>query len=221
MQQHSAAAFTTLTYSDDHLPVTLQKRHLQLFLKRLRRATDGKLRFFASGEYGERTQRPHYHAIIYGLSDTHYGRIDGAWGMGQTKTTPATPAAIAYTAGYCAKKIGYRNEQDYERIDPETGEVYHWQPPFTQMSRRPGIGGHAREHTQSWRSYAIYNGVKIKVPRFLHEAWKKQATEQEIEELAWEKSQLLIDTDNSKARLEAGEQIAVSRQAIKAARRNL
>lgn len=221
MQRHSAAAFTTLTYSDDHLPVTLEKRHLQLFMKRLRKQLDGKLRFFASGEYGESTNRPHYHAIIYGISHTDHSCIDRAWGMGQTKTAEATPAAIAYTAGYCAKKIGYRNEQDHERIDPETGEVWRWQPPFIQMSRKPGIGAHAREHNSSWRSYAIYNGVKIKVPRFLHEAWKATATQEQIEELAWEKSQLLRDTDTSKERRAAGEKIAVSRQAVKAARRKL
>lgn len=221
MQQHSAAAFTTLTYSDHHLPVTLTKRHVQLFLKRLRKNVDAKIRFFASGEYGEKNGRPHYHALLYGLDNANYGDIDRSWQMGQTKTVALTPAAINYVTGYCAKKIGDRGRSYHEQTDPETGEVYQWQPPFIQMSRRPGIGGEARKWTDSWRSYAVYNGAKIKVPRYLHEAWKQTATEEEKEELAWEKSQLLIDTDNSKPRLEAGEKIAISRQAIKAARRNL
>lgn len=220
MQRHSAAAFTTLTYSADHLPVTLSKRHVQLFLKRLRKNVDAKIRFFACGEYGEKNGRPHYHALLYGLDNANYGNIDRSWQMGQTKTVALTPAAINYVTGYCAKKIGDRSRAHYEQVDPETGEVYQWQPPFTQMSRRPGIGAHARQWTDSWRSYAVYNGVKVKVPRYYHEAWKQIATEEEIEELAWEKSQLLRDTGN-KDRLAAGEQIAISRQAIKADRRKL
>lgn len=221
MQQHQHAAFTTLTYSRDHLPVTLQKRHVQLFLKRLRKNVDAKIRFFASGEYGEKNGRPHYHALLYGMDNANYGHIDRAWQMGQVKTVALTPAAIAYVTGYCAKKIGDRSRSYHERIDEETGEVYQWQPPFIQMSRKPGIGGEARKWTDSWRSYAVYNGAKIKVPRFLHEAWKATATEEEKEALLYEKSQLLAGTENNKERRAAGEQIAVSRQAIKAARRNL
>lgn len=65
------AVFLTLTYDNEHLPVlvnvntgqgtpTLQKRDLQLFLKRLRKAFKGKeLRYYAVGEYGSRTLRPH------------------------------------------------------------------------------------------------------------------------------------------------------------------
>lgn len=85
LQQHDSAAFLTLTYNNDHLPVnaygddengeaikstSLRKRELQLFIKRLRRAfPDQQLRYFACGEYGsaENTFRPHYHLIVFGL----------------------------------------------------------------------------------------------------------------------------------------------------------
>lgn len=65
------AVFLTLTYNDDHLPVkcqvttgqmemTLQKRDLTLFFKRLRKFFKGKeLRYYAVGEYGSHTLRPH------------------------------------------------------------------------------------------------------------------------------------------------------------------
>lgn len=65
---HEDNSFITLTYDEEHLPVgrSLVPRDLQLFLKRLRKAVDVPIRFFACGEYGELNQRPHYHAIIFG-----------------------------------------------------------------------------------------------------------------------------------------------------------
>ena len=58
-------AFITLTYEKN--PITLQKRDLQLFFKRLRKALLGvKIKYFAVGEYGTQRWRPHYHAIIFG-----------------------------------------------------------------------------------------------------------------------------------------------------------
>ena len=83
LEYHDSAYFVTLTYDDDHVPVsyygdpdtglatpslTLRKRDFQLFMKRLRKAfPDDHIRFFAAGEYGSQTFRPHYHAIIFGL----------------------------------------------------------------------------------------------------------------------------------------------------------
>lgn len=218
LQQHRAAVFTTLTYDEKHLPPTLEKLHVQLWLKRLRRAANGPLRFFASGEYGEQTERPHYHAILYGLDVQQRDLIERSWAQGLCHTVAVTPAAIAYTAGYTSKKIGYRRVAE-ERIDAETGEVYQWQPPFIQMSRRPGIGGHARQWPASWRSYAVSDGYKTPVPRFLHESWKSQATPEQLEELILEKALLSMQRDTTETRLKAAEQIAISRQSLQASRR--
>lgn len=75
--------FATITYNNKYVPkvtsvdpdsgkevpaLTLKKRDFQLWMKRLRRAfPDDKIRFFAAGEYGSETFRPHYHAILFGL----------------------------------------------------------------------------------------------------------------------------------------------------------
>lgn len=81
--------FVTLTYNDDNLPnpsndnfddewshfrhnSTLSKRDIQLFLKKLRRHYDYNfnhkgIRFLLVGEYGPKTNRPHYHAIFFNL----------------------------------------------------------------------------------------------------------------------------------------------------------
>lgn len=225
-QQHQASSFVTLTYDDAHLPPTLQRRDLSAFLKRLRtnatrRATTGPLRFFACGEYGEQNKRPHYHAIVFGLPATQPLLVEDSWGLGFTKTAHATPATIAYTAGYTAKKAGWRNDQAFERIDPETGEVYTWQPPFLQMSRRPGIGAHARQWTNSWRLFAVHNGHPMPVPRFLHEAWKAQATDTQLEELLNEKKQLALTRNTTPESLNAEARIAASKHANRAATRKL
>lgn len=79
LQYCDSAYFLTLTYSDEHIPLsgdnvtgevhqTLCKRDWQLFMKRLRKEFDDqKLRMFACGEYGDCTMRPHIHAIVFGL----------------------------------------------------------------------------------------------------------------------------------------------------------
>lgn len=239
LQRHSAALFTTLTYNDEHRAPTLRRRDLQLAIKRIRRATTQSLRFFACGEYGTTRGRPHYHAIIYGLSEEQ-GRevVDRAWQpRGYTTTLAINAARIAYTAGYTAKKITesweaqtkglyqellYKLPRDH-RVDAETGEIYKYQAPFLQMSRRPGIGGHVRQWPHLWRLVAITpTGQPMAVPRFLHEAWKQNATEQQLQELLDEKKQFALNRDaHNYERLEAGEQIALAQAEQKAERRKL
>jgi hypothetical protein len=153
-----------------------------LWLKRLRKARGNKIRFFASGEYGTKQHRPHYHAILFGIAETESDLIDKTWGQGRTEISKLTPRRIAYAAGYTQKKLNDREREKQEELDPETGEIYKWQQPFIVMSRRPGIGGHARQHTQSWRNYAIHNGQQIAVPRFYKKAWEQKATAAEIQD---------------------------------------
>jgi hypothetical protein len=46
---------------------SLNVAHFQKFMKRLRdRIKPLKIRFFHCGEYGDKTRRPHYHALIFG-----------------------------------------------------------------------------------------------------------------------------------------------------------
>lgn len=186
---HENACWSTLTYEEKYKPPTLQKLHLSAWLKRLRRHATNRIRFFASGEYGEQTKRPHYHAILYGVSLGEASLVQQAWPFGYAQTDPLTTAAIAYVAGYVAKKIGWKELPRGEQVDPDTGEVYNYQPAFIQMSRRPGIGGNARIHTPSWKEFAVQNGHPVPVPRYLHDAWKNTATKEEIEELEWTKEQ--------------------------------
>lgn len=67
---HVENSFITLTFSDKHLPAnrSLDVSIFQKFMKRLRKEVEPvKLRFFHCGEYGAKTSRPHYHALIFGF----------------------------------------------------------------------------------------------------------------------------------------------------------
>lgn len=68
----SSSHFVTLTYNTQCVPITpngymtLDKEDLQKFFKRLRKNTGyEKIKYYAVGEYGEKNQRPHYHAIVF------------------------------------------------------------------------------------------------------------------------------------------------------------
>lgn len=225
-RQHEKSAFATLTYSDEHLPETLSKRHLQLWAKKVRRAI-GPFRFFASGEYGETTARPHYHALMFGVGEEAREAVERAWGRGHVRLTRLTPRRISYTAGYAAKKVGDRAKQKLLRkIDQETGELlYEWQPPFLQMSRRPGIGAAAKAHVQSWRDFAVMNGQKMPVPRYLHEAWTEAANQEEKDRHDFQNYQRRIQNATTRTHtqeeLAAAEAIATARQKLKAEKRGL
>lgn len=169
---HDHNSFITLTYDNDHLPdkrpltdddgvvigdspyFSLCKRDFQLFMKRLREDISPlKIRFFACGEYGSKTLRPHYHAIIFGydfpdkvpLKKNFRGEnyfvseiLDRAWSdrdgvkIGHTLVTNISWDTCAYVARYCLKKRNNDMSQFY--FD------YNVEPEFTLMSRKPGIG---------------------------------------------------------------------------------
>ena len=150
---HERNCFITLTYNDDNIvwsPVTgeqtLFKKHLQDFLKRLRRRIEPcKVRFFACGEYGDTTHRPHYHAILFGydfpdkvlykqsLDGFNYWTsefLNEVWGHGYCTVCNVSFETCAYVARYVMKKANGELAKDkYEGIQPE----------FVNMSRRPGI----------------------------------------------------------------------------------
>lgn len=77
--QWSKVSFLTLTYRDDTIPLvtdnitgevhnSLCKRHLQLWIKRIRDKLKYKqFKYFACGEYGDSTKRAHMHILFFGL----------------------------------------------------------------------------------------------------------------------------------------------------------
>lgn len=109
--------FVTLTYSDSNLK-DLNKRDIQLFLKRFRKATGFEFKYYVSGEYGETTLRPHYHAIFFlndKLDDLEFYAnnlyvsklLNSTWKNGNVLvSSDVNERSIKYTIGYTLKKIG-------------------------------------------------------------------------------------------------------------------
>lgn len=127
--------FVTLTYDNYHVPInkygkmTLEKKDVQLFIKRLRQIqsrneeinafekwyfkediTHKKIKYYAVGEYGSGKsihgtgkKRPHYHLILYNASKE---AIRKAWDLGEVDIQlPRSSQAMGYTVKYLSKRI--------------------------------------------------------------------------------------------------------------------
>lgn len=132
-RKHAHSAFVTLTYSDECLPEggTLVPRHLTLFLKRLRRAIEPvALRYFAVGEYGDDSWRPHYHAAVFGIGQFSQSVIEKCWPMGYVLVGDLSQQSAQYIAGYVVKKLTNEHNDKLKGRYPE----------FARMSRNGGGG---------------------------------------------------------------------------------
>lgn len=163
--------FITFTYEDDQLPESgdLSKRDCQLFIKRLRQENVAKVRHFTVGEYGSRTLRPHYHSIVFNLLPNTVNRLDRIWGKGIVHVGDVTRASIHYVAKYMINRVGDFGGRE---------------PPFSLMSRRPGIGVSYVASMRGWhlddmRNYSQVNGIKGRLPRYLRDKiFSKEQREQ-------------------------------------------
>jgi hypothetical protein len=144
---------------------TLNKKHVQDFMKRLRGKLSEKLKYYAVGEYGEKTQRPHYHMLIFGLNKS--GRrlekyLYDKWTYGQIDIGSVNAASIRYITNYMVQKAQYKNP--------------FIQNPFSLMSK--GIGKQYLEkqvhidkhHNDLERNYMMFeDGQKSRLPRYYRE----------------------------------------------------
>lgn len=170
--------FITLTYDDEHLPIlediqgkdkntgvhvlykndgtwttgSLLPEDMDTFLNSLRKHFERKnikgIKYFYCGEYGETTNRPHYHIIllncpldIYEFYDTHIDtnykahwkskEVERYWKKGMIDIAELEWSCAAYVARYCTKKISLDPNKDcyYEK-----GQL----PEYVRMSK--GIG---------------------------------------------------------------------------------
>ncbi len=137
-QQHKHRCFVTLTYNDHWLPLRgeLMPDDLTKFFKRLRKElkkNERLLRYFGCGEYGEQTNRPHYHALLFGVDEKEQSLIEKAWSknnsaLGTIHMGSITEDSISYVAGYVLKK-GFKKNTGEKEV-----------PEFARMSLKPGIG---------------------------------------------------------------------------------
>lgn len=172
------------THEDSLIPTDLQR-----FMKKLRwelstRNPSTRVRFYAVGEYGELTKRPHYHIALFGedfSGDRKHRRTSGdyhcyesptlnrLWTYGRHEIGELTTDSAAYIARYVMKKVNGKKADEHYRRETADGEVYYLNPEFSHMSRRPGIG---RDWLETYQTdvyphdHVIVNGHKFKPPRY-------------------------------------------------------
>lgn len=184
----NTAYFVTLTYNQEYLEencitdngyMTLRKKHLQNYFKRLRHGqkkdtridTGNKhdivrsIRYYACGEYGSKRRRPHYHIILF---NGNVQSIRDAWSIngipiGDVHIGEVNGKTIRYTLKYI-NKGGNGLPYYHEKCDSEKE--------FAVMSR--GLGDNYL--TESVKKYYRDNldknylsspdGYKVTVPRY-------------------------------------------------------
>lgn len=175
---------------------TLNKSDIQKFMKRLRiieekkygkkyKEIDGKqvairdvfirkmhnesyditktIKYYAAGEYGEVNRRPHAHIILFNIYDRE--SISEAWEMGEVHIIEKHENSIAYALKYLEKE-----SKHYKYI-----YALNLQPEFSLSSK--GLGKNYIDastknyHMNRYENNVITlsNGVKGKVPRYIHE----------------------------------------------------
>ena len=194
--EHEHNYFITFTYDDINLPIpeeteyngkiftndgtwtgSLYPNDITRFINSLRRYFHRKghtgIKYYYAGEYGETTQRPHYHMIIMNCPldikefyDFHQDpttkklhwkshEIENFWQEGIIDIGEVEYASAAYVARYCMKKI-----------TEDTDKTIYWSkgmhPEFVRMSRRPGIGNNYFNENYE----TIYKSDEILVKNF-------------------------------------------------------
>lgn len=172
------SAFLTLTYDDDNIPQgnNLVKSDLQKFLKRYRKLFQPqKIRYFAIGEYGDETWRPHYHLAIFSeqLLERCYRPcadmrkrdlctkdcyLAKAWKFGNVEISQTLGKENAgYITGYIKKKATKEYREGLGNRQPE----------FATMSKQKGgLGNEAiRRIAEKFKSHLESVGTDSRVIR--------------------------------------------------------
>lgn len=181
------SCFVTLTYDDASVPAdySIKLRDWQLFMKRLRFKAGGvRIRYFACGEYGENTLRPHYHALLFGwdfpdkklYTERRGNRVyksdmlEELWPFGFHELGAVTMKSAGYCARYVMKKMtGELVADHYYRRSPIDGQMHHVAPEFATMSLKPGLGSawFDRYASDAFPSdFIVVDGRKMRPPQY-------------------------------------------------------
>lgn len=141
-----SAKFITLTYDTTTIPISgkgfrnLNPTDLQLFFKRLRKAHEHRpdaptIKYYAVGEYGTKSWRPHYHVCLF---NAQLDLIQPAWGLGSIHYGDLNHASVGYTLKYMSKP---------PRIPLHRNDDRH--PEFSRMSK--GLGAsYLSDNIRAW-----------------------------------------------------------------------
>lgn len=168
---HKDSCFVTLTLDDRHYKPLPLKADIQYFLHKLRDSYGIKCRYFACGELGSKTNRAHYHIILfgykpddlkfYGLSKSGFEMfsskfLNKVWDKGDVRIQDFDISCASYVAGYVKK--------DKKQC-------------FIMESTRPGLGhdymvGNIHQLFK-YGSYQGRNGQVHRLPRYFEKVCDK------------------------------------------------
>lgn len=233
----ASSFFLTLTYDTSKVPITprgfmtLCKRDVQLFMKRLRKAHGkghAKISYYIAGEYGGRTKRPHYHMIIFNARlDVLIGQkmalavergmveLDGkqqfectSWNNGWIGVGKVEGASVGYTLKYMMKKPIIPQHKNDDRVKE-----------FQLQSK--GIGkSYLTENIRQYHHADVANrmycttkdGVRLSMPRYYRDKLYSK-----------EDKRLIGDalSDRMKNNLTVGQQVALKSDSDRKMLRNI
>ena len=159
---HSKNCFLTLTYDNEHLPLTsyvdtetgeillrnqvptLNLEDIQKFMKRLRKKYGSGIRFFQCGEYGETFGRPHHHIILFNhdFHDRKLFKVNHGFPLyTSAELKELWPFGLSSVADVTFESAAYVARYILKKV---TGDNSHFhyvmrKPEYVTMSRRPGI----------------------------------------------------------------------------------
>jgi hypothetical protein len=124
-----------------------------------------KIKYFACGEYGDTTLRPHYHAVIFGVR-SQVELFEKFWKDGFVYAGSVTPYSIGYVTGYVTKKLNGKKAK----------EVYgNREAPFQLQSQKLGAQWLKDNEDQVKDNLGVTMfGTNVGLPRY----YKKQLEEE-------------------------------------------
>lgn len=210
----TSSYFITVTYDTLEVPITekgrlsLRKKDVQKFIKRIRKShadksndTSKSIKYYAVGEYGGRTWRPHYHLILFNadiqkmvnrtdqlklresLFDGQTEVMCKQWKFGHITVGQVNPASVGYTLKYICKP---KKVPEYKGDDR--------QPEFSLMSKGLGVS----YLTESMIKYhladvenrmfcSVEGGVKLSMPRYYKNKLYNSEQKEKIKEFFYKK----------------------------------
>lgn len=121
----------------------LSKLDLQRFFKRFRKElnkyTDEKVRYYACGEYGPRTFRPHYHGLLFfNKRETfeNYAKcLCKAWTFGRVDASLSRSKAASYVARYVNSSVALPRLYEISSVKPFASHSVRFAQGFYQSKK--------------------------------------------------------------------------------------
>lgn len=228
----SSCFFFTYTYKQEHLPytdygeVTLRNKDHQDYMKRLRKYVATwckarqievpKIRYYAVGEYGGKTGRPHFHSIMFNVPQEIVGSgviENDIWKKGTVHVGEGNEKTFRYCAKYMVKNLGktrekpniYKGKSGFQVEELPKRE-------FERVMCSKGLGSnfltekminYVRNHAQG---YIDMDGFKVSLPRYYKDKIFRRHKDDDEETVDLKRKQYIELRNKSKQHVERKEE---------------